>query len=216
MSDVENPSVPVFRLRVEQVPDDHARLVRFLGPWRSCNVHWVPKGNKGRTVPCAGRGECEKSIHVKEIQWRAYAPAEWWKQGNPGVWVPCVQEITDTLGQFLRDRTLLGELWELFRQKSEGKYKECAGRFVQVDRPPPYDTRNWVEAVCYRLWGHNRVEWGVEPVIPPAITLQGREAPPPPQTRTRTEREQPTATAEEWAQFRAKLRDTVNGKGATR
>jgi hypothetical protein len=121
---------------------------------------------------------------------------EWYDDADSKLWVPSVLEITDSLGNFLRDHRLLGEVWELFRQKSDGQHRECAGRFVQVDRPPMIDTRAWVPAVCYRLWRTDQVLWGVEPWLPTSVAFEGRAAPPPPNMNPRTIREQPASGAE--------------------
>jgi hypothetical protein len=138
----------------------------------SCHVHWLGK----QSYPCAGVESCVKKIHEKPLSWRAYAAVEVWRDAPHDDWCPAVLEITETLGEKLRDRALIGEVWKVYRVRTDGKHRECSGHLESVGRPAPIDSRGWIETALYRLYGTVQIAWGVSPILPPPVKLEPRKA----------------------------------------
>lgn len=170
----------VVVLKLINVPERGEITVRFLGELKGTMTHFVPGRPKGRSHACTEE-DCPASVHKIKAVWKGYVPAEVWRV-NEQDWFPGVLEITEALGQSVKDRRLVGEMWELQRCKGEFKHDEVVGTFLAADRPPMVDTTDWVDTVCFRLYHTREIRWGACDPLPNRVRLETRKAPPPPKT----------------------------------
>jgi hypothetical protein len=78
-------------------------------------THWTGS----RSVRCYP-GACEPcKKHNRQI-WKGYIAVEQWRHKERD-WKPWALEVTEHLEVQLRNRNLLGEVWEICRKKREGK-----------------------------------------------------------------------------------------------
>jgi hypothetical protein len=195
------------QIALVKCPIEHSTIVRFLAEWQSCIVHWTGK----KTVPCPGVERCPRKVHEQPRDWRAYVAVEVWQPEPLAVWMPGVLEVTANLGETLRERHLVGEVWRLFRRPSPGGRKECAGVLIEVGRPAPVDCRLWLETVLFRVWRTLDVEWGVEPILPPPLSVEPRRAAPPPQVAGKAVEPRPL-TGPEMREATKRARAVLDGK----
>lgn len=197
----------VVRVALVSVPKDGSTEVRFLSEWQRCLTHWMGK----RSLPCPGIDKCPRKRHEEPLNWRAYAAVELWLPAPTSTWTPGVLEITESLGDVLEGRKLVGEVWRLFRRPTAGKRRECYGELLEVGRPAPIVPTLWIETVLFRLWGTLECEWGADQVKPPPIKVSTRDAPPPVRAQVTTETERP-CTSEQMREFTRRAREMLNGK----
>lgn len=164
--------MPTVTLKLWPVPHQGVMTVRFLGEIQGMLTHYVFGRPKGRSVACKGE-ECEKTVHKLRTIWKGYAPIEIARMQQRD-WYPGVLEITSALGQELAGRKLAGEIWALERRIGDFKHPEETGVFIRVERPAPIDARQWVETVCFRLYGVKEIQWGAKDPLPSRVRLQTR------------------------------------------
>lgn len=205
------PTTSVVRVALVSVPKDGEASVRFISEWQRCLTHWMGK----RSLPCAGVDKCPRKRHEEPVNWRAYAAVELWLPAPASTWSPGVLEITESLGDLLEGRKLIGEVWRLFRRPTAGKRRECYGQLVEVGRPAPIVPTLWIETVLFRLWGTLDVEWGAEQIKPPPLKVSTRSAPPPAATNVAPEADRP-CSSEQMRAFTRRAREVLEGKRAAR
>lgn len=175
-----HPAIPPganVPLRLESCPREGVIRVRFLGPWRGALIH---KPKKDVQVACPGAADCPAAMHRSKTQWKGFAPAEWWREGQYQDWCPCVFEITQHLGELMHGAELRGTIWRIERRVGEFGANEVHGEMIgEVDGDslrPPFT----VLPTIVRVFGTVDIALDVPPNIPPRLILPPIAGGPPP------------------------------------
>lgn len=153
-------------VRVLSVPLGAPVVVRFLGPVQGLLLHW----HGGRSVPCQGQGDCPATIHRSRTLWRGYGPVEGWDEPWR-LWRPAVLEVTEGLEEYLRGRTLRGEVWQLVRDGALGKRAPVEGVFCEALDDGKVSP--WFDPlpVLQRFYHTTAISLGALNPLPPRTTL---------------------------------------------
>jgi hypothetical protein len=123
---VENPSRPspisgsgAQFVRVLAPKIAQGVFCRFLGPYRGLITHYVRK----RSLVCPGASLCPPADHKLRSVWRGYAAVEEWIPAAK-VWRAALLEVTESAEEFLRGRSLRGEIW-LFERTGQSQEKSA-------------------------------------------------------------------------------------------
>lgn len=173
--------------------------VRVLGPARGLVTHWKP-GKPGRPLACPGARVCPPSNHRLSSCWKAYAPAEVWRDAPYRDWTPVILEITERMWEGMQTYTLRGTVWTIFRQIGEHKRLECAAALVDVVEPAELRTDVSVEPVVTRIYRTAEIEWDVLPYLPARQLLTSSFGAPPPTAKSTPKAELTPGTPEFAAQ----------------
>jgi hypothetical protein len=161
-------------VQVKSVPACPPITVKFLGPLRGLLTHW----QKGHSVPCDGAEQCPTSLHRSGTFFKAYAPCEEWIP-HLGRWRPIVLEATANLEEYLRGRTLRGEVWMLSREKEADRQSPVAAAYLESLPDGKTSLAFDIKPVLLRLYNRTDLVLDVANPTPSRIILPEVVAPPP-------------------------------------
>lgn len=164
-------------LRLESCPTEGPIRVRFLGPYRGALIH---KPGPKKQLPCPGLDVCLSSVHRGKTQWRGYAPAEWWREGQYQDWCPCVFEITERLGEILHGAELRGTIWLIERRPTEFGGREVFGVMIGEVDPAKLRPIFNVLPTLVRIFGTVDIALDLPSHKPPRLILTPTAGDPPP------------------------------------
>jgi hypothetical protein len=204
-------ALPGAHVRLLSVPKEGSCTVRLLGPGQGILTHFTPK----RPYACPGADRCQVSIHRASTTWKAYAPAELWRDVPYRDWLPVVLEITERLWESMNATALRGQIWSLWRVGGDRKSQEVTGELLDIVEPQLLRTDVEVVPVVCRVYRTNEIQWGVRPFLPPRQVLTPAvDCPPPNAAKTVDPREIPGTPEYEADQIeaRARLKAALAGK----
>jgi hypothetical protein len=164
-------SVPLRVLRVSPAQPLYAV---FLYGLRGLYIHYKKSGS---ALCWRGQGEC--ALCAKSAaQYRAYAPIVAWDQPAQ-LWHPWVVELTGTVEEKLRGRSLRGEQWMLWRQSTGRKQITFGCKYL--DRWPEEETPQafGIEGCLQRLYHVADLPKWSDNGVSPIVYVQKTEAKPP-------------------------------------
>lgn len=161
-------------VRVLSVPIGAPVIVRFLGPVQGLLLHW----HGGRSVPCQGTGDCPPTVHRSRTLWRGYGAVEGWDEAW-SKWRPAVLEVTEGLEEYLRGRTLRGEVWQLVRDGALGKRAPVEGAYCETQEDQAVSP--WFDPlpVLQRFYHTTSIVLGALNPLPPRTSLPAVSGPAP-------------------------------------
>jgi hypothetical protein len=183
-------------------------VVLFLGQIHGLWVHWY----QGRSVYCPGAEQCPASVHRRKRLWKGYAAVYLWDPKR-ALWLPRVLEVTESLGDHLRDREMRGEVWVLGRKDPKARTSAVIGRQLQTrdvsTLRPPFDIR----PVLARVFSCDLVVLDADHPRPPVVMLEPARDTPPPEDRKQGTESTQAAPAQTWKRLRAEAAAGELGNG---
>lgn len=180
MSKRRHPSVAPgdnVPLRLESCPNEGPIRVRFLGDIRGALIH---KPKPKVQIPCPGVKDCKADVHRGKTQWRGYAPAEWWREGQYRDWCPCVFEVTEHLGEQLLGAELRGTIWRIERRIGDYGTREVHGTMIGEVDPSALRPTFSVIPTLVRVFDALEIALDVPPHKPARLLLTPSPGDPPP------------------------------------
>jgi hypothetical protein len=205
------PGVPTW-LRVWSAPKDGTKsYVRFLTDYSGLLVH----RKNGPARACPGYDLCPTAEHRGPTLWYGYAAGEVWSVSDQE-YKPYAIEITERLAEFLTDKGLRGQVWEIFRVIIKEGKTEVQGILNDVqdeaDLPEAFPFQS---PVC-RVYHTSAMQWGVAPPLPPRIAVIPSKGKPPILPVAQPKPNERVLSAGELAEKRREFNRaaSVGGKGA--
>jgi hypothetical protein len=163
-------------VRVLSLKRRESATVLFLGCYRGVWTHYAG----GQTILCPGPDRCTLPGHGRLKRfWKGYAAGEIWRE-KEDLWLPVIVEITSTLEERLRGRTLRGEVWTLTRKHGKKATTPLLGEFLTTIGPPILSPAFDLEAPLKRFFGVETLGPDVENPAIPQLCLPPVRRPGPP------------------------------------